>query len=113
MTVREELYNLLSIVYPAYLTGTYPIDEEYPASFYTFFNQRTDLVLLDNDEKESIYIYTINFYTNNPEIIDTEIKEKRKLLKDNGYAVSGPYDVRSDEKSHIGKGFICRITKYE
>lgn len=113
MSERQELYNILTTNgLPAYVTGTYPLEQEYPDSFYTFFNQRSDTNSLDNDEIAITYVYTINFYTNNPDILENEVAEIRKSLRNNGYAVSGPYDVKSDEKTHFGKGFICRITKY-
>ena len=47
----------------------------------------------------------MNFYSTNPEYVYTKTREAKKLLKENGFIVSGDgYSVMSDEPTHDGRG---------
>lgn len=97
---------LSSFGYPVRLQGSFAEDESYPNNFFTFWNNSSDSQsFYDNDESTIVYDYDVNFYSNNPEAVYTKLREAKKLLKQNGFTVSGDgHSVASDEPTHDGRG---------
>lgn len=97
---------LSSFGYPVRLQGSLAEDEKYPNDFFTFWNNNSNSQsFYDNDESTIVYDYDVNFYSNNPENVYTKLREAKKLLKQNGFTVSGDgYSVGSDEPTHDGRG---------
>ena len=97
---------LSSFGYPVRLQGSLAEDEKYPDNFFTFWNNDSDSQsFYDNDESTIVYDYDVNFYSNNPEAVYTKLREAKKLLKQNGFIVSGDgHSVASDEPTHDGRG---------
>jgi hypothetical protein len=55
----------------------------------------------------------VNFYSTNPELIYTKLREVKRLLKENGFIVSGDgHSVVSDEPTHDGRGLDVLYLKY-
>lgn len=107
MDVKELLINTISgFNYPIYLQGSMSKDETYPASFFTFWNNdTTDDAFFDNNETETIWDFDLNFYSNDPALVNTVLLQAKKLLKAAGFIPDGSgYDVLSDEASHTGRG---------
>lgn len=105
--MKENLIALLSSFgYPVRLQGSLAKDERYPESFFTFWNGETDDGShYDNDAIAFVWNFEVNFYSVNPELVNTMILNAKKLLRANGWIVGGKgYDVPSDEPSHTGRG---------
>jgi hypothetical protein len=106
--MKDKLIQLLSSFgYPVTLQGSIAQDEKYPESFFTFWNSETyDGSHYNNSTIAYIWDFTINFYSNNPQLVNTVPLEAIALLRQNGWIISGRgYDVPSDEPSHTGRAF--------
>lgn len=113
--MEDKLIELLETFgYPVILQGSLLPDEPYPDSFFTFWNNFSEGEnYYDNDEKSTIYSYDVNFYSTNPELIYTKLREVKRLLKENGFIVSGDgHSVVSDEPTHDGRGLDVLYLKY-
>lgn len=107
MDVKNLLIETLgSFNYPIYLQGSMAKDEAYPASFFTFWNNDTaDEAFYDNQETETIWDFDLNFYSNDPTLVNTVLVQAKRMLKAVGFIPSGAgYDVLSDEPTHTGRG---------
>lgn len=105
--MKDLLISLLrSFGYPVRLQGSLAKDEPYPESFFTFWNNDSyDGNHYDNDAISDIWNFDVNFYSNNPNLVNTKLLEAKALLKQNGFIVSGSgYDIASDEPTHTGRG---------
>ncbi len=92
--------------YPIRLQGSLLPDEPYPNRFFTFWNDAADgESYFNNEEGAIIWQYSLNFYSNNPALVNSELLEAKKLLKKAGFIVSGGgYSVMSDKPTHTGRG---------
>lgn len=92
--------------YRVYLQGSLSTDDVYPDSFFTFWNNNTmDDNFYDNDASCVIWDFDVNFYSNNPELVNSVLLDAKKQLKSVGFIPSGSgYDVISDEATHTGRG---------
>ena len=99
-TLTEE-FNL-----PVIQQGSMSMDEDYPESFFTFWNNTTtDAAFYDDTETETIWDFDLNYYSDDPTSVNTILLEAKTLLKGVGFIVDGSgYDVMSDEKTHTGRG---------
>ena len=104
----ELLINTLQEAYgyPVRLQGSFRADEVYPNHFFTFWNNSSDgESFYDNNEGAIIWDYDLNFYSNNPQLVNTMLIEAKVLLKSKGFIVNGAgHDVASDEPTHTGRG---------
>lgn len=113
--MEDKLIELLETFgYPVILQGSLLPDEPYPDSFFTFWNNFSEGEnYYDNDEKSTVYSYDVNFYSTNPELIYTKLREVKRLLKENGFIVSGDgHSIVSDEPTHDGRGLDVLYLKY-
>lgn len=97
---------LETLGYPVKLQGSLLPDETYPTSFFTFWNDSADgTSFYSNNEGAILWAYSLNFYSNDPLLVNTKLLEAKKLLKNTGFIVNGAgYDVPSDEPTHTGRG---------
>ncbi len=106
--VKKLLLNTLTDRYdfPIYLQGSMSNDAAYPDSFFTYWNNTTsDSAFYNNTETETIWDLDLNFYSNNPVLVNTMLLEVKSLLKSVGFIIDGSgYDVISDEATHTGRG---------
>jgi len=104
----EELLRktLEPLGYPVKIQGSLLPDEPYPDHFFTYWNDSADGVsFYSNSEGAILWAYSLNFYTNDPQLVNKKLLEAKALLKDKGFIVSGGgYDVPSDEDTHTGRG---------
>lgn len=110
--MKELLISLLETFgYPVKLQGSIGKDEQYPDSFFTFWNaDSSDGDHYDNDAIFYVWDFDVNFYSVNPDLVNTVLLSAKTLLKQNGFIISGKgYDVPSDEPTHTGRGFNAQI----
>lgn len=107
MDVKNLLLETLDAFgYPIYLQGSLSDDDVYPPSFFTFFNNSTeDDAFFDNIETRTIWDFDLNFYSEDPTLVNTILLQAKRLLKAVGFIPEGSgYDVLSDQPSHTGRG---------
>lgn len=107
MDVKQLLIDTLSAVfdYPIILQGSLSDEDEFPDSFFTFFNNDTvDEAFFDNNETETIWDFDLNFYSIDPALVNSVLVEAKPLLKAAGFLVDGKgYDVLSNNPTHTGR----------
>lgn len=98
--------TLESFGYPVKLQGSILPDEPYPDHFFTFWNnESTSDGFYDNKESLILYDYDVNFYSVDPELVYSKLREAIAALKNKGFIISGDgYSVLSDEQTHDGRG---------
>lgn len=113
--MKDSLIELLETFgYPVMLQGSLGKDEAYPDSFFTFWNNETfDGNHYDNDAISFIWDFTVNFYSTDPNLVNSILLRVRTLLKSNGWIISGKgNDVPSDEPTHTGRSIdVLKIEK--
>lgn len=103
--------TLTTLGYPVKLQGSMNKDEAYPDSFFTFWNNNADgEAFYDNEENIYVWDFDVNFYSNDPSLVNSKLLQAKTLLKQAGFIVSGKgYDVASDEPTHTGRGINVKI----
>lgn len=98
--------TLEKLGYPVKLQGSILPNEEYPDSFFTYWNDSADgTSYYSNNEGAILWQYSLNFYSVDLALVNSKLLEAKALLKGAGFIVSGAgYDVLSDEDSHTGRG---------
>lgn len=92
--------------YPVYLQGSLSDDTDYPDAFFTFWNNYTDDgEFYDNVENQVTWDFDLNFYSNDPALVNTVLLQAKAALKAVGFIPDGSgHDVMSDEPTHTGRG---------
>lgn len=109
--MRNKLINDLNEKYPDYpvlLQGSLSPAQEYPEAFFTFWNYDTEPQFYDDDAKREACHFWLYFYSSDPDLVDSVMKNTQKYLRTLGYFVGGATDAQSDEKTHTGK--MCSIS---
>lgn len=109
--MEDKLIEILEALgYPVFLQGSLLENESYPDSFFTFWNDSADGdSYYSNEENAIIWAYSLNFYSTDPVKVNTMLLEAKKLLKADGWVVSGAgYSIMSDEHTHTGRGITVR-----
>lgn len=112
--MKELLISLLeSFGFPVFLQGSLDESEAYPQSFFTFWNNDSyDNNHYDNDPISYTWNFDVNFYSTDPELVNTMLLNAKTLLKQNGFIITGKgYDVASDEPTHTGRGMNALIVE--
>lgn len=110
--MKELLISLLeSFGFPVFLQGSLEENEPYPQSFFTFWNNDSyDNNHYDNNPVSYTWSFDVNFYSVDPELVNTMLLNAKRLLKQNGFIITGKgYDVASDEPTHTGRGMNALI----
>lgn len=92
--------------YPVFLQGSLSDDEPYPDSFFTFWNNESfEKKSYDNRETFIEWDFDLNFYSNDPVLVNGKLLDAKIALKRAGFIVGGAgYDILSDEPTHTGRG---------
>ena len=109
--MKDELVETLeSLNYPVFQQGTMNHEEGYPDSYFTFKNMNTTGdTFYDNEEHSVIWFFIVAFYSNDPELVNTELLKAKSKLKEKGFIVSGKgNDVESDEPTQTGRGIAVK-----
>lgn len=114
--MKEQLLSSLATFgYPVLLQGSLLPDEPYPASFFTFWNNSSD----DGDHYNNsaayyVWSFDVNFYSNDPALVNTKLLEVKALLQKNGWIINGKgYDLPTDEPTHTGRGIEVSFIEIE
>ena len=105
--MKTKLIELLETFgYPVMLQGSMRESEKYPDHFFTFWNNETaSNSHYDNDATSYVWNFEVNFYSYDPVVVNTKLDEVRRLLKQNGFVVTGKgHDIMSDESTHTCRG---------
>ena len=88
--LEDKLIKVLeSLSYPVFRQGSLSEDEQYPETFFTFWNnEETEHSAYDNQTQSVLYDYDVNVYSNNPELTYSLLKDARNLLKSNGFIIA-------------------------
>lgn len=111
----QELFNLFdSMNYPYFRQGSLS-DEDYPNSFFTFWNYSTpNLRHRDNKSREYCENVMVYFYTNDPTKIYSVMDEFITLAKQKGFIVEGKaYDTPTDKDTYFGRLVAIKILNKE
>lgn len=113
MTEDILISTLSEFGYPVRLQGSLLPDEAYPDSFFTFWQHSSDSdSFYDNSEHTIIETYGINFYSKNPELVYSVMREAIAALKAQGFITSGDgYSAPSDEPTHDGRGTVVKFRR--
>lgn len=109
--MKNKLIALLETFnFPVFLQGSLNEDDEYPPSFFTFWNFETpEDHHYDNKPVRAVWGFWVYFYSDDPAIVDTKLAEAGALLRENGWIIDGKgEDVASDEPTHTGCMLTCR-----
>lgn len=108
--MEDKLIELLSSLgYPVYRQGSFSEGQQYPDSFFTFWNTESpDHSRYDNADYATDWAFDVNFYSIDPELTYKALADARILLKENRWIIpSKGYDVYSDEPTHTGRGMVA------
>ena len=101
------IYELLSqLGFPVYRQGSMTEDEEYPATFLTFWNFETpEDKHHDNQATRAVWGYWVYCYSDDyPTMINTLEAARQLLMKAGWISTDGRgQDVRSDVDTHTGR----------
>ena len=107
MEVEDILIDTLKqLGFPVHLQGSLADNEDYPPTFFTFWNNDSEgTAHYDNKEHAIVYDYDVNIYSSNQEYVYSKLREAIEKLRKKGFIISGDgYSVISDEPTHDGRG---------
>ncbi len=115
--MKSELIECLeSFGFPVYLQGSLNSLDDYPDSFFTFWNfENPEKSFYDNNANRCVWGFWVYFYSTNPMKTEEFPEKARQLLKKNGWiSDSKPTDIPVDKPTHTGAFFrIFRIEHYK
>lgn len=114
--MKGALIELLETLgYPVFLQGTINSEEDYPDSFFTFWNFQTpEAAFYDDNAHRAVWGFWVYFYSIDPLLVETVTENARKLLKQNGWIPQGkPSDIAVDKPTHTGSFFTIYVFEDE
>lgn len=106
--MKSELIELLERSgYPVYLQGSLNPDDNYPDSFFTFWNfDNPENEFYDNTPGGCAWGFWVYFYSTDPQLVEIVPEQARQTLRKNGWTVQGkPHDIGVDRPTHTGVFF--------
>ena len=104
---EDKLIEVLeSFDYPVCLQGSLADDEEYPETFFTFWNnETTPETFYDNDSHSETAVFDVNVYSTDPQIVYSLLRDAIEALKKEGFEFTDSgHSVASDVNTHTGRG---------
>lgn len=108
------MIDLLSTFkYPVIRQGSLSPSEEYPETFFTFWNMdEAGASFYDNQDATVENDFRVCVYSKRPSLAYSLLNSARALLKANSWIITDRgYDVASDEVTHIGRGMSVTYLK--
>lgn len=92
--------------YPIIRQGSMTEEEDYPQSFFTYWqNDSFGNSHYDDSSNNIVWDFDVNFYSADPELVDNVLGQAIKLLEAADFIpVGNGHDVGSDEVTHTGRG---------
>lgn len=110
--MKEQLITLLETFgYDVFLQGSINSEEDYPESFFTFWNFQTpEAAFYDDNAHRAVWGFWIYFYSVDPLLVEQIPEAARQFLKKNGWIPQGkPTDISVDKPTHTGAFFSAFI----
>lgn len=110
--MKQKLIDLLeSFGFPVFLQGSMNEGDNYPPSFFTFWNFDTpEDSHYNNAPSRAVWGFWVYFYSDDPGIVDQKLADAAALLRGAGWIVDGKgKDVASDEPTHTGRMIVCQF----
>lgn len=115
--MKSELIELLeSFGYPVFLQGSINSVNDYPDSFFTFWNfDNPEAAFYDDDAHRCAWGFWIYFYSVDPKAVEEMPENARQLLKQNNWILQGKAtDIPVDRPTHTGAFFTAyKFENYE
>lgn len=115
--MKEKLISILeSFGYEVFLQGSIQSVDDYPESFFTFWNFETpEAAFYDDNAGRAVWGFWVYFYSTNPMLVEKIPDAAKSLLKQNGWIPQGkPNDISVDKPSHTGRFFtVYGFEEYE
>lgn len=101
----QELFNLFDEIGLPYFRQGSLSDDTYPSSFFTYWNISTDNNLTyDNTEHRYVERVMVYFYTNDANLIYSQMDDFIVRAKSKGFVVEGrAYDTSSGKSDYYGR----------
>lgn len=106
--MKEELIEILEgFGYPVFLQGSLNSADDYPDSFFTFWNFSTpEELFYSNEPHGAWYGFWVYFYSTNPLKVQTVTEQARQALRAADWTPEGmPNDISVDVPTHTGAFF--------
>lgn len=102
-TKLEEVFEKTGLEYSR--QGSYGEDDEYPESFFTFWNFDTpEEGFYDDKANRSVWYWQVYYYTKDPATLYSKMDEFIRLAKEVGFVVEGRgQDIPSDRPDYPGR----------
>lgn len=99
----EEVFKKTGLEYSR--QGSYGEDDEYPESFFTFWNFDTpEEGFYDDEANRSVWYWQVYYYTKDPATLYSKMDEFVRLAKEAGFVVEGRgHDIPSDRPDYPGR----------
>ena len=110
--MKQDLITLLeTLKYPVFLQGSLNSVDDYPDSFFTFWNFQTpETKFYSNTATAAVWGCWIYFYSTDPALVETVPEAARALLKQNNWTLEGrANDISVDKPTHTGAFFTAYI----
>lgn len=115
--MKTELITLLETFgYPVFLQGSLNGEDDYPDSFFTFWNFETpEAAYYDDNANRAVWGFWVYFYSTDPELVESVPEQARQLLKQNDWILQGKaHDITVDKVSHTGAFItVFKFERYE
>lgn len=108
--MKDELIEILETFgYPVIEQGTLGENEEYPNTFFTFWNDDSyDGSHYDNSAVSWVWQFDVNVYSTDPNKVNSLLLEAKAPLVAAGWIISGKgHNVASDVETHTGRGMTA------
>lgn len=111
----KELFDLFDEIGLPYFRQGSMSNVEYPSSFFTFWNIDTpNDSFYDNKETRYIEYIQVGFYTNDPNLIYSQMNDFINRAKQKGFIVQGKArDTNADQDNYFGRLVYLRIVHKE
>lgn len=112
--MKSELIELLeSFGFPVFLQGSLNSMDDYPDSFFTFWNFDTpEAAFYNDDANRAVWGFWVYFYSTDPHAVEQIPENARWLLKQNKWILQGKaQDIQTDKPTHTGAFFT--VYKFE